>query len=278
MTQLLIHSMAEYSSLIMPCLKAAEVRTIVEIGAEFGGMSQLLAEHAEANGGTLTSIDPAPKPEFRKWVAANRHVRHIAKPSLEAMPAFSDVDAWVIDGDHNYYTVSRELAIADRLSQRDGRPLLAFLHDVSWPCARRDMYYDPSRIPEEHRQPFSWDCGVNLDDDGSTPGRGFRGHGNFAYALRAGGERNGVLTAVEDFLVTARADGRELAFALVPAVFGLGVVFAADAPWSPRLAEILLPMHDNPLIARLEENRLRNFLEVMNCQDTIYAINRQYAA
>lgn len=278
MTQLLIHSMSEFAGQILPCLEAAQARTIVEIGAEFGGMSQLLAGHVATHGGTLTSIDPSPKPEFKKWVAANRHVRHLSRPSLEAMPELGDVDAWLIDGDHNYYTVSNELAIADRLARRDGRPLLVFLHDVAWPCARRDMYYDPSSIPEAHRQPFSWDCGVTLDDDGAVPGRGFRGNGNFAYALRAGGERNGVLTAIEDFLVGARADGRDLAFALIPAVFGLGVVFAGDAPWSAKVAELLLPLHDNALIARLEENRLRNFLTLIDYEDAVNEANRRRAA
>lgn len=278
MSNLLIHSMSEFSGQIMPCLNAAGARNIVEIGAEYGGMSQLLAKHAESNGGTLTSIDPTPKREFLEWVAANRHVRHVAKPSLEAIPALSDVDAWVIDGDHNYYTVGNELAIIDQLSQRDGKPLLAILHDVAWPCARRDQYYNPSQIPEEYRQPFSWDSGVTLDEETAVPHRGFRGHGDFAYALKSGGERNGVLTAVEDFLAAARADGRDLAFALVPAVFGLGIVFAADAPWSASVAEIVLPFHDNPLIARLEENRLRNFLQVIEWNDSVAEITQRRAA
>jgi len=267
MTDLLIHSMAEFAPTILSCLDAAGARTIVEVGAEFGGMSQRLADHAARKGGSLTSIDPAPKPEFLAWAAATPHVRHVARPSLDAMGDMAGVDAWVIDGDHNHYTVTRELAIADRLSRRDGKPLLAFLHDVAWPCARRDMYYAPDRIPAEHRQPFHWDAGVTLDDPGHRMGRGFRGAGAHAFALQAGGPGNGVLTAVEDFLVEARSDGRALAFALVPAVFGLGVVFAADAAWSPALAQILLPLHDNPLIAKLEQNRLRNYLAVIEWQD-----------
>jgi len=267
MTDLLIHSMAEFAPTILSCLDAAGARTIVEVGAEFGGMSQRLADHAREAGGSLTSIDPAPKPEFLAWAAANPHVRHVAKPSLDAMGDMADVDAWVIDGDHNHYTVTRELAIADRLSQRDGRPLLAFLHDVAWPCARRDMYYAPERVPVEHRHPHGFDIGVKLDDPGFLVDRGFRGAGQFAIALHEGGPANGVLTAVEDFLIEARSHGRELAFALVPAVFGLGVVFAADAPWSPALTQILLPLHDNPLIAKLEQNRLRNYLAVIDWQD-----------
>ncbi|HEX8484329.1 class I SAM-dependent methyltransferase [Sphingomonas sp.] len=267
MTDLLIHSMSEFADIILGCLTAADAREIVEVGAEFGGMSQHLADHAGQRGGKLTSIDPAPKPAFLDWVATADHVRHLAQPSLEAMPGLADVDAWVIDGDHNYYTVAHELAIADQLSRRDGKPLLAFLHDVSWPCARRDTYYAPDRIPAEWCQPYSFEGGMTLDSADLIPGRGFRGGGQFAAALHEGGPRNGVLTAVEDFLASAHEEGRALSFAFVPAVFGLGVVFASDAPWSAAVTDLLRPFHDNPLLTRMEENRLRNYLAVIDWQD-----------
>ncbi|MBA16085.1 MAG: hypothetical protein CMN73_06990 [Sphingomonas sp.] len=267
MTNLLIHSMSEFSDLILGCLNAAEARHIAEIGAEFGGMSQLLANHAAQHEGSLTSIDPAPKPGFAEWAASSDCVTHIADTSHRAMPGLSDIDAWVIDGDHNYYTVLGELRIADELARRDGKPLLAFLHDVSWPCARRDMYYAPDTLPPEWVHPHSWDGGVTLDDPGIRPGRGFRGAGQFAFANRAGGPRNGVLTAVEDFLEEARSAGQSLAWAHVPAVLGLGILFDATAPWAADIAALVHPWHDNNLIATLELNRLRNYLAVIDCQD-----------
>lgn len=268
MSELLIHSMSEFSDLILGVLAAAESRNIAEIGAEFGGMSQKLAEFVRERDGGLTSIDPAPKPEFLAWAAASSVVRHIAAPSLEAMPGLSGIDAWVIDGDHNYYTVRNELRIADELSTRDNKPFLALLHDISWPCARRDFYYAPDRIPAEWRHPHSFDVGVTLGNSGVLPDRGFRGGGHFAWALKEGGPRNGVLTAVEDFLADARADGtRQLAFAFVPAVFGLGIVFDATAPWASAVAQLVHPYHDNKLLAALELNRLRNYLAVIDWQD-----------
>ena len=267
MTNLLIHSMTEFSDIILGSLHAAGVRHIAEVGAEFGGTSQQLAAYAEATGGSLTSIDPAPKREFIDWVNATPAVRHIPAPSLEAMPGLCDIDAWVIDGDHNYYTVFNELRIADELSKRDGKPLLAFLHDVSWPCGRRDFYYAPDRIPPEWRHPHSFEAGVTLGNKGTLPGRGFRGAGQFAVALHEGGPRNGVLTAVEDFINGARTEERALAFANVPAVFGLGVLFDASAPWAGKVANIVEPYHNNELVASLELNRLRNYLAVIEWQD-----------
>jgi hypothetical protein len=267
MTDLLIHSMTEFSDLILRCLDRAGARHIAEIGAEFGGMSQRLADHCAAAGGWLTSIDPAPKAEFVDWAASCPHVRHVAAPSLEAMPDLADIDAWMIDGDHNYYTVFNELRLADAACRRDGKPLLAVLHDVAWPCARRDMYYAPETIPAEHRHPHSFEAGVTLGNDGVLPGRGMRGMGNFAWALRAGGPRNGVLTAIEDFIEDAQTDDRLLLYAEIPAVFGLGVLFDAGAEWAEDVAGILLPYHQNELIASLETNRLRNYLAVIDWQD-----------
>ncbi|NKI99018.1 class I SAM-dependent methyltransferase [Novosphingobium sp. SG707] len=267
MADLLIHSMAEFGELILDVLAAAKARTLAEIGAEFGGMSTRLAQYCHERGAELISIDPSPKPEFLVWAAAMPHVHHIARPSLEAMPELGPMDAWVIDGDHNYYTVFHELALASANAQEAGRPLLAILHDVGWPCARRDMYYAPERIPTEFRHPHSYDVGVTLDSRGSIAHRGFRGGGFHAWALEAGGARNGVLTAVEDFIAGQKGQGRDLRYAHVPAVFGLGVVYDGDAPWAADVARILAPYDDNLLLARLEENRLRNYLAVIDWQD-----------
>lgn len=267
MSNLLIHSMAEFWPIIRPCLERAGVESIVEIGAEFGGMSSLLADHCASAGGTLTSVDPSPKDEFLAWVNDNDAVRHLALPSLEALAELNAPDAWVVDGDHNYYTVYNELRGIDAVCARDGKPLLAFLHDISWPCARRDFYYAPDRIPAEHRHAHSFEAGVTIDHGDAMPGRGMRGMGQFAIALHEGGPRNGVLTAVEDFIAGAESGGRSLVFAHVPAVFGLGVLFDGDAEWAEDLAGILLPYHENELIAKLELNRLANYLAVIDWQD-----------
>lgn len=267
MSDLLIHSMSEFSSLIMPCLDEAKVTSITEIGSEFGGMSRALAERCERVGGTLTCIDPEPAKGFPEWAESHAHVDHVPMPSLDALAEGKPADAWFVDGDHNYYTVFHELTAIDRIQREASRPLLAFLHDVSWPCARRDFYYAPDRIPPDWRHAHSFEAGVRLDDNGVHDGRGLRGMGHFAVALQAGGERNGVLTAVEDFLKDADTEERPLYYVHVPAVLGLGIIFDTSAEWSEALAQFLLPYHGNPLIARLEENRLRNYLEVIDWQD-----------
>lgn len=267
MSNLLIHSMSEFSEIIVEAMDLAQVREIVEIGAEFGGMSSVLADFAAAHEGRLTSVDPCPKDEFIQWAAEHRDIRHVAKTSFDAFGELANVDAWVIDGDHNWYTVYNELKQVDAISRRDGKPVLAFLHDVAWPWARRDLYYAPERIPAAFRHPYSYEGGVTLDYPGVIEDRGFRSHGQYACAVHEGGPCNGVLTAVEDYIDEVRAEGRGIAFARVPAVFGLGILFSTEADWAPALSELLIPYHENQLIQRLEENRLRNYLAVIDWQD-----------
>ncbi len=267
MPDLLIHSMSEFSDIILTGLAIADAREIVEIGAEFGGMSRQLAAHASSAGGRLTSVDPSAKPQFLEWVAANPHVRHVVEPSHVALDHLGPADAWVVDGDHNWFTVYHELHAIDRICRANDRPMLVFLHDIGWPCARRDLYYAPDQIPAEHRHRFAYDGGVVPGFGGLLPDGGFRGNGQFACALHEGGPRNGVLTAIEDFLANLYSEGRTLAFAEIPAVFGLGVLFSEDAPWSEALGQHLLPYHDNALLAALERNRLANYLKVIEYQD-----------
>lgn len=267
MADLLIHSMAEFADIIVEALDLAGARDVVEIGAEYGGMTAILAARAQGEGGTLITIDPEPKPEFRAWLTTQEQVRHIGEPSLAALPSVPAADAWLIDGDHNWYTVYHELKAIESVCGLAGKPMFAILHDVEWPSGRRDMYYAPDSIPAEFRHEHSFEAGAWPGQGALVPGRGFRGAGHFAWATHEGGPRNGVLTAVEDFLAEAEAEGRHYAYAQVPAVFGLGIIIPADAPWCERVADFLLPYHENALLRSLERNRLANYLTVLDWQD-----------
>jgi hypothetical protein len=173
----------------------------------------------------------------------------------------------VIDGDHNYWTVSRELEHIDGVAREAGRPALLLLHDVSWPCARRDQYYAPDALPAGAVHPHSFHLGQVPDSEEAVDG-GFRGRGAFAIALRAGGPKNGVLTAVEDFL----EDRDELRFARIPAIFGVGVIFAREAPYAHDLEQVLAPYDGNPLLAKLERNRVDLYLKVLELQDAVSSL------
>ena len=172
--------------------------------------------------------------------------------SHEALPTLPDCDAIIIDGDHNYFTLSEELRLIDERSPGAAMPLL-LLHDIAWPLARRDAYYVPERIPAEQRQPLARDTYLAPEEPGTLE----EGMPFACVAAREGGPRNGILTAVEDFL----AERADLRFARVPAFFGFGVIWHSEAPWASAVAEAVAPWDGNPVLERLEANRVRHMVE-----------------
>ncbi|HET9510784.1 MAG TPA: class I SAM-dependent methyltransferase [Sphingomonas sp.] len=265
------YSMSLFEDIIVAALDIAGVRSIVEIGADYGGMSGVLAEYARTKGDRLISIDPAVHPAFLEWLARNPDVRHVAEPSLAALRDLPAADAYVVDGDHNWFTVYNELTLIRAQVRADGRPLFVLLHDVGWPCARRDFYYAPEQIPEAFRHPFSRTDGAVPGWPMLVPGHGLNGGDVLAMATREGGPMNGVLTAVEDFIESAAGEGDDLCYAHVPGALGLGVIFDAAAPWASTMSDHLVPYHNNRLLIALEENRLKNFIDALQAERALAA-------
>jgi Methyltransferase domain len=242
-------SLLNNAEILLACLDIAGARSVVEVGAYAGDLTRLLLLWAEGSGARVVAIDPAPQPELEQLERERDDLELIRETSFQAFDHIDVPDAVVLDGDHNYYTVTEELArITDR-SARASTPLpLLLLHDVCWPHGRRDDYFDPDQIPAESRQPIAPEAGL-------YPGVETTRHGGLPYhnpAAREGGPRNGVLTAIEDF-VSAHP---ELRLAVVPAFFGLGVVWRRDAPCAAELEHALEPWDRNAWLERLERNRV----------------------
>lgn len=239
-------SLINNAEAMLACLDAAEARSVVEIGAYAGDLTRFFLDWATGVGARVCAIDPAPQDELIALSEERADLELVQATSHEALARMPAADAYVIDGDHNYYTVSEELRLivehaADRLL-----PLLMF-HDVGWPHGRRDDYFAPDLIPPEYRQP-------TIEGGGLFPGVSEPRAGGLPYkwpAADEGGSRNGVLTAVEDFLESRQ----ELRLAILPAFFGLGFVWHREAPYADRLAQILDPFDRNPIMQRLEANR-----------------------
>lgn len=239
--------MAHYADLMMRCMDAVGARSVVEVGAYAGDLTRALVQWAAQTGGRVAAIDPSPQAELVALAAEHERLELIRQTSLRALGEIELPDVLIIDGDHNYHTVIEELTL---ISARASGPLLPLLlfHDVSWPHARRDDYFDPEQIPAADRHPLAGAGGIVPGDPGVR-------HDGLPYprsAAREGGARNGVLTAVEDFV----AGDERLRLAVVPAFFGLGAVWHADAPWAAEVARILEPWDGNALLAALEFNRV----------------------
>jgi hypothetical protein len=245
-------SLAHMAELMLPCLDAAGARSVVEVGAFAGDLTRVLVDWAAARGARIGAVDPMPQPALEALERERPELDLVRATSLDALPRIALPDAVVLDGDHNYFTVSEELRLIAERAPGAELPLI-LLHDVSWPHARRDDYYDPAQIPDQARHPLAHDAG-----GGIYPGEsGIVVGGGLPYpksAAHEGGPRNGVLTAVEDFVEAH--DGLRLA--VVPAFFGFGAVWHAQAPWADDVATLLEPWDRNPILTRLEANRVEH--------------------
>jgi SAM-dependent methyltransferase len=240
------HSLSNLAELWIPVLDAAAPQSVIEIGAYAGDVTRLLLEWAQDSGARIVSIDPDPQPELIALADEHSGLELVRAPSHEALLRLERGDAVIIDGDHNYYTVSEELRL---IASRAGSSFpLVICHDVCWPHARRDSYYNPAAIPAADRR-------ETVDGGYLYPGVSGLHSGGLPYkspAVREGGPRNGVLTAIEDFL-----SGREdLHCAIVPAFFGVALIWPHSAPWGNTVAAALEPYAANPILDRLEANRV----------------------
>ncbi|MEL7210777.1 MAG: class I SAM-dependent methyltransferase [Actinomycetota bacterium] len=245
-----------FPSIVRPVLHSVGARDLLEIGADDGGHTALLQGYCADVGGHLTVVDPVLGDALRA-VLDDSVTTFVQRPSLEALPTVPVPDVALIDGDHNHYTVLRELRLLAERSDAEGRgmpPVL--LHDVLWPWGRRDMYYDPDRIPERHRH--------ESDTRGVAPGVPGKvdSHGGFnagfVSAVAEGGPANGVLTAVEDFV----AEGPGRGYLVIPGLHGLAVVTHEDQP-APFL-DLVDRLRDSDgllaLLAAVEQERLESSL------------------
>ena len=252
------HSLGNLAELWLGLLDAVAPRSIIEVGAYAGDVTRILLDWGSRSGTRIFSIDPDPQPALVELAQASPALELVRSPSLEALRSLPAADAVIIDGDHNYYTVAEELRLVEERARDEGRieagdrhgrglPLI-ICHDASWPHARRDVYYTPELIPTQERRP-------TVEGGFLFPGDPGLHSGGLPYrwpAVEEGGPRNGVLTAIEDF-VEARD---ELRLAVVPAFFGLAVIWPRRSTWATEVSGLLEAWDANPLLARLEANRV----------------------
>jgi len=262
---LLLHSLKEFDEIILALLARVGPHSVLEIGSETGAFSDKLFRFCAESGSELVTVEPSPSPHLIELASESDtfHLYHGMSISYLVDPGCRS-DFAIIDGDHNYYTVYSELTLIEQGWRARGLEGIAILHDVGWPCGRRDSYYQPTVIPAESLHPHRYDLGVTLDTSSLISG-GFRGNGHFARATHEGGPRNGVLTTVEDFLLAHP----EYCFYVVEAVFGLGAIALKGTAGEKAIREVF-SAYDNQLIRRLERNRLELYLKVIELQDTLY--------
>jgi len=190
-------------------------KRVCEIGAFKGASTD---EFLKLPITSYTIVDPCLDADLALKYAGDARVTVRKCNSVDALPDLQGTyDCILVDGDHNWYTVISELRLIQQRSLlRPGG--IAFFHDVEWPYGRRDMYYQPNTIPPEYRQEYE-SKGIirgrsQLADNGGL-------NQEFCNAVREGGPRNGVLTAIEDFVAERPS---EYVFSRIRAQYGLGIL------------------------------------------------------
>jgi cephalosporin hydroxylase len=225
-----------WNDVVAPVIEAAGARRVVEVGALRGENTEQMLERLGPDV-ELHVIDPLPDfdPAEHESRFAGRYVFH-RDLSVNVLGQVPPMDVALIDGDHNWYTVRAELHLLAKVSRGAGALLpVCVLHDVGWPYGRRDLYYNPHTIPDEHRHAWRR-AGIRRGQSELAVGSGGLNAG-LANAKHEGGPRNGVMTAVEDFV--AEHD-RALRLVVLPVYFGLAIL-AEEALLAerPTLAAVL---------------------------------------
>ncbi len=208
-----------WNRFIKPIIECVKPGSLLEIGAEFGWNTERLLQYCQETGAKIDIVDPSPHPALFGVLDrfAGVHRYHALK-SLDAIPIIPPAEIVLLDGDHNWFTVYNELQLLYLQASKAGeRPPIIMFHDVAWPYARRDMYYDPDGLTISDRHPYAY-RGI-LPGQSELSDNGLNGH--LANALYEGGPRNGVLTAVEDFQASSGIDS---VIHRLPFFNGLGIL------------------------------------------------------
>jgi hypothetical protein len=199
----------------IPLARKKRWRSFCEIGSRKGDSADVLLG---LPGVSLTIVDPCLDADLVRRYSTDPRVTVHRAISLDALPLVTGpFDCILIDGDHNWYTVYNELRlIREQELLRVGG--MIFFHDVSWPYGRRDMYYQPELIPAGYRHAYERTVIVS----GNSELGDREGSVSTVYnAIHEGGQRNGVLTAIEDFMKEYDGDYR---FWRVRRLSGMGIM------------------------------------------------------
>lgn len=265
-----------WEEIIEPLARAAQVRTILEIGSEIGLSTRVLVNYVSRIGGHLHTIDPSPS--FDVAALAQEHdgfLTYYLDLSLNALHNTPTVDLALVDGDHNWYTVFHELQLLEARHEQAaaGMPVIV-VHDTGWPYGRRDLYYVPETIPPEYRQPFRQE-GIGMNKDRLVGKRGMNQH--LYNAVEVGGARNGVMTAVEDYLEQSAMPWHALH---LPLYFGLSILvtrskLAENAALADAIARLESQLAGRELITFGERLRLAEGIAYQKLQRELDATKQR---
>ena len=272
--------MNRYWELItQPLLHIIQPSRILEIGAEYGKGTDNLIKYCEKSGCSLVSIDPAPLFDASGQGKKNDSFFTFHQAlSLDVLPSIPPCDTVLLDGDHNWYTVFNELKQIEKnsLDHNHNFPVI-LLHDIGWPYGRRDLYYDPETIPEEFRHPYKRQGMIPGESD-LVEKDGL--NSQYCNAAHENGPKNGVRTAIEDFLDQSSF---RLQFTILPGLYGLGILYPLslynkNGEFRTFIQQIQIPSLAVKIMEQVEIDRILKQMAVNRRDEHISILNTKIKA
>ncbi len=232
--------------LIKPLIKGRKPGRIVQVGTDGGLTPEQLLNTCVDLACTLHLVDVRePKQLTRLQERHGERFVFTRGLSLTELPNFDEpVDLFLLDGDHNWYTVINDLRTVARLATRlDAAYPITLVRGVGAPYGRRDSYRNPDAIPAAFRKRY-----VPVED----------GQAFLSDSIYENDQQNGVLTAVEYLIQEVHFP---LEMVTIPAWNGIAVVYDPTSIVDDgRLSEILERFRSSrevlSLIERLETARI----------------------
>ena len=120
-----------------------------------------------------------------------QNVKTLRNNSLTKLQTFDNYDAIFLNDDPNWYTLFNELTI---IKKNNKEFPLVFICNNRFPHKRRDSYQNPECIPNEFRQEYVKELPIVYED------REIIIDDDYFHACDENTPKNGVLTAIEDFI------------------------------------------------------------------------------
>lgn len=254
-----LHKLVNYKDLFELIFDNVKLDSVCEIGIETGEFSSFLDIYIKD--GTIKEyhgVDIC----ITKKIGFNSYYHETISLEYLTSEAHAGHDLYLVDGDHNYYTVSAEL---ESIFAAASGKKICILHDTNWPCGRRDIYYNPAQIPDEATKPLSWDKKL-VRSSTEMQEFGFYGNGSFAIAEEENTAQNGVMTAVEDF-VSEKENFKTISF---PQFLGLTILYnqellsLEEKAFFSKLSELIKNKFIFNCLHQLEYNRLDIYTKLLS--------------
>jgi hypothetical protein len=207
-----LYSLSNFTSLYMPVLNSLNCKKICEIGAEKFGNTKILVEYCLNNDIPLDIVDPTVNFEI-----SNELINFYKIKSSTYFNNAKYSSAYFMDGEHSFETVLNDLQYIHSIHYNNIIPFCIFIHDTSWPCAYRDLYYKGSKHYSESKSALGtspWEESLTVNGWGAESQC-------FSQKETDHQTNNGVLSAIESF----NELHPQYKFLSIPSIYGLTLIF-----------------------------------------------------